>query len=326
MNCFPERIGPDGFTPPPPVTAYDVVTYRRTTDPPPRPIAAFALLRPDADGFRAFDPARRGLTVAGMLRHAARRAADTAGWPDARIRGFVLGHGDADAPGRHVPVGAARFAYLPLASVESRGPGRSLVTGSIRRALLTVFADGTPPEIAWARRALSGQELIEEGRDRAVALLSAIPETDAVVGRYTRPASEWATVTPVVLPGYDDPAHYRRRLRSGADGSPSRQQRELLARLDARIDGLLRKAIRQAGFSPTLAEHALLEWRSVGFWPGTERADRYGVPDHLRRFPRYHVRVGWRDAAGQPLEVPGPICFGGGRFHGVGLFAACHAA
>ncbi len=322
---FLARIGPDGFTPPPPLTAYEIIRYRRATDPLPRPVAAFSLLRLDMSGFRAFDAARRGLTVAGMLRHAARLTAEAAGWPSAKVSAFVLGHGSEASKAQHVPVGATRFAYLPLPSVEARGPGRPLVVGSIRRALVTVFADGAQSEIAWARRALSGQELVEEGLDRTVALLSVIPATDAVIRRYTRTAAEWATVTPVVLPGYDDPAHYRRRLRGGASGHrtlSSREQRELLDRLDARIEGLLRKAISQAGFSSLLAQHALLDWRKAGFWPGTDLSDRYGIPDHLRRFPRYHVRVRWRDAAGRPLDVPGPICLGGGRFHGLGLFAA----
>ena len=92
--------------------------------------------------------------------------------------------------------------------------------------------------------------------------------------------------------------------------------------LHRRIDGLLRKAIVQAGFSQVLADHADLEWRSTGFWPGTDLARHYGVPEHLRRFSRYHVRLKWCDERGRPVNVPGPICIGGGRFYGLGLFAA----
>jgi len=71
-----------------------------------------------------------------------------------------------------------------------------------------------------------------------------------------------------------------------------------------------------------LADHADLEWRKVGFWPGTHRIDRYGVPEHLRPFPRFHVRLQWRDASERLLRVPGPVCLGGGRFQGLGLFAS----
>ena len=108
----------------------------------------------------------------------------------------------------------------------------------------------------------------------------------------------------------------------GVDPESSGEQGKLLEHLDDRIEGLLRKAIVQAGFSQMLADHAELEWRRIGFLPGTEFADRYGIPDHLRRFPRYHVKIQWRDQQKRPVEVPGPVCIGGGRFYGVGLFAA----
>jgi CRISPR-associated protein Csb2 len=184
--------------------------------------------------------------------------------------------------------------------------------------MLSAFAAGCDEEIAWARRTLSGEELVNQDRKR-VAILSLIPVNERVVRCYTQTAAEWATVTPVVLPGYDDPRHYRRRMRTAI---AALEQKELLGRLDDRIDGLLRKAIVQAGFSELLAEHAQIEWRKVGFWPGTDLAERYGVPDHLKRFPRLHVKIHWRDADGNRVQVPGPICLGGGRFYGVGLFAA----
>jgi CRISPR-associated protein Csb2 len=122
----------------------------------------------------------------------------------------------------------------------------------------------------------------------------------------------------VVLPGYDDPSHYRRRLKKGTS---LEEQKHILNRLDHRIDGLLRKAITQAGFSTVLANHVMLEWRKIGFWPGTDLADRYGVPDHLKRFPRLHVKLHWRNAEKKFVQVPGPMCFGGGRYYGLGLFA-----
>jgi len=319
---FLNRLGPDGaFAPPPPLTKYAAVAYRRASEPGSRPVAAFALRRLDGAGFRAFDTPGRALTVAGMMRHAAESAARNARKPDAWISTVVLGHGEAQGAGGHTPVGPRRFAYLPVPSIEGRGGGKASVVGSVRRVMLTCFMHGCAEEIAWARRTVSGHELIEEGSHRAVAVLAPIPapETDNVLPLYTGKASCWATVTPVVLPGFDDPAHYRRRLKHGTGAA---EQKELLDRLAARIDALLRKAITQAGFTKELAEHAEIEWRKVGFWPGVEHADRYGVPDHLRRFPRYHVQILWRSAQGTPVRVPGPVCLGGGRFVGLGLFAA----
>ena len=316
---FLDRLGPDGFTPPPPLSAYSTVEYRRESDPPAWPGAAFSLLKLDASGFQAFDTARRALTVAGMLRSVARLASENAGWTESSVNAFVLGHGEPKSGARHVSVGPQRFAYLPLPSIEARGTGRARVAGSVRRAMLVVFADESDAVIEWARRALSGQELVDEDSEQPVALLSLLPANDTVVRHYTQPAATWSSVTPVVLPGYDDPAHYRRRLKRGTSAE---EQTRLLGQLDDRTDGLLRKAIRQAGYSQALADHAGLEWRKIGFWSGSDLADRYGVPDHLRKFARYHVRITWRDVQDEPIDVPGPVCLGAGRFYGVGLFAA----
>ncbi len=318
---FLGRMRPDGtFDPTPflPDTAYKWVEYRRVTDPLRRPIAAFSLLKPDASGFRPFDPVHTGLTLAGMVRHAVACAAQRAGWDKSKVNTFILGHGEPKN-GHHIPVGPHRFAYLPLPSLEGRGEGKSRVVGSIRRLLLTAFADDCTDEIAWSRRVLAGCELVNENSGQSVAMLSPLPTNEKIVRCYVQPAEAWATVTPVVLPGYDDPAHYRRRL---MEGTTAAEQKRLLDRLNERIEGLLRKAIVQAGFSQELAMYAELEWRKSGFWSGTDLAERYGVPDHLKRFSRWHVRLCWRDAQGQPVAVPGPLCLGGGRYYGLGLFAA----
>ncbi len=318
---FLNRLDSDMLTPPP-VLNYATVEYRRATDPPPRPVAAFSLLKLDASGFRAFETARRALTVAGMMRHAAKLVAEHAGWAEPKVNAFILGHGESKDSDEHVAVGLRRFAFLPLPSIEARGQDKARVVGSVRRAILTAFGDECGEEITWARRALSGQELIDEDKKQPIALLSLLPETEKIVRYYTRPAASWATVTPVVLPGYDDPAHYRRRLKRGTD---LKEQKQLLGRLNDRVESLLRRAITQAGLSQVLADRAELEWRKVGFWPGTDLAQRYGVPDHLRRFPRFHVRINWRDANGRPVQVRGPVCIGGGRFCGLGLFASLPA-
>jgi CRISPR-associated protein Csb2 len=182
--------------------------------------------------------------------------------------------------------------------------------------MITTLGGPADAEIAWASRALPGHTLRKAGNGEHAAVLGALPGGDMVTARYTRASSTWTSVTPVVLPGYDDPAHYRRRM---AQGVAALEQKSLLAKLNARIDRLIRKAIVQAGFSQELAQHARLEWRRVGFLAGTEPAERYGVPDHLKRLPRTHLRIEWRDRQGSPVEVPGPCLLGGGRFCGLGL-------
>ncbi len=318
-KSYVARIGPEGLAAPTPLSVYQMIEYRRGIDPPSRSIAAFSLLNLDASGFRFFDAVRRTSTVAEMVRGAARRAAKRAGWSDSKIGRIIMGHGEPGGESGHVPVTTARFACLPLPSLEPRSGERTRVVGGIRRAIITSFGDDLEAEIAWVRRALAGDELTRSDIARPEALLSLLPATDNMVRPYTRPAAAWATVTPVVLPGYDDPDHYRRRLRVGVSVD---DQKRYLDRLERRIEALLRKAINQAGFSEVLAEHAQLEWRTTGFWPGVDLASCYAVPDHLTRFPRLHVKISWRDDENRRLEVPGPVCIGGGRFYGLGLFAA----
>lgn len=316
---FLRRIGPAGFTPPPPLSVFKTIAYRRATDPSHRPVVAFSIAQLDGHGFRPFDTARRALTVVGMTRHAVKLAAEVAGWSEAKIRSVVLGHAEQAGNPEHIAVGPGRFAYLPVPSIEARGSGSATMLGSVRRLMITSFDPSCEPDIRWAEEALGGRQLVDEDRRKPVAVLVPLPTGDNVIRRYVSPAASWATVTPVVLPGYDDPAHYRRRLHRGTSAE---EQKQLLGRLARRIDALLRKAIMQAGFADVLARYAEIEWRSAGFWPGAELSGRYGVPDHLRRFPRLHVRLRWRDAQGGPVRAPGPICLGGGRYLGVGLFAA----
>lgn len=321
-DLFTRRIGADGFTPPPPLSRFAMVGYARAAQPPPRHIAAFSLLRPHDERLRAFDTCLRGVAVAGMMRHATRQAASDAGWSPTKIDTFVLGHGEKREAEHHVAVGPNRFAFLPLPTLEQRRGSAPVTVGSIRRVMVSSFSDECRVEIEWAKRALDGRQLQDERDRQPVALLSQLAREDPIVRQYTRASHCWKTVTPVVLPGWEDPRHYRRRLKVGVRAE---EQKRLLARLDERVDRLLRKAITHAGFSLELAEHAEIEWRKAGYLPGAEWADRYVVPAHLKMLPRYHVQIAWRDRSGRPVELPGPICIGSGRFFGAGLFVASSA-
>ena len=307
------------FVPTPQLSAFKTAGYSRAIDLAARPFSAFSFRKPDSGGLCAFSTSRQATIVAGMARHATKLAAHRTGWTQSKIDAFVLGHGESKGSAAHVTVGAARFAYLPLPSIESRGSGGSPVVGDIRRLMLFSSAENCNHDIEWSTRALSGQDLISEDQAAPTAVLALISEPDGVVQRYTRRATTWATVTPVILPGYDDPVRYRRRLKRTTSAD---EQARLLGRLDRRVDRLLRRAMLQSGLPPALAAHADIQCRQTGFWRGTERADQYRVPVHLQRYPRMHVKVQWRDEHGQAIEVPGPICFGGGRFCGLGLFAA----
>lgn len=287
-----------GFSPVPPLSTFRVVNYLNSAEPPVRQFAAFQLLRPDASAMRSYNTVRDSRKVIGMMRDATRRAAQASGWSDDRINRFILGHGE-ERGASHAHVGNKRFAFLPIPSIEPRGAGKAQVVTRIRRVLLTCLADGHEQDLAWASRALSGMDFIDESTKAPSAILSMIPTSDNVLRSYIRPQGSplWASVTPVVLPGFDD-------------------------RRQTKAEELLRRAIVQAGFSETLAKHAEIEFRNVGYWAGLEVARAYTVPDYLKNFPRYHVQIQWRNPIGEAVNVRGPICIGGGRFLGLGLLAA----
>ena len=323
---FLRRVGPESFAPVPPLSKFRLISYLTGAEAPSIPFAAFSLLTPNAGGFRPFDPVRNGIHVAGMLRHAAasENIAAALGWADEKVQRMI--HGHAERRGEpHQPTDGPRFAFIPLPSIESRGKGSALLVGSARRALVLGVRGTTAEEVQHLARLLAAQSLIDEHTEQPAALLARLPQADAMVRRYTGEATTWATVTPVVLPGHDNPRKLRRALSPNdaiaAKPLDAEQQRRLLSTLNRRTDFLLRKAIRHAGFPDELAKYAEIDWSGSGFWPGTDLAARYAIPAVLRRFRRLHVRISWRDADGSPIVIPGPLCFGSGRFVGLGLFA-----
>lgn len=314
---------PDGsqfFRPVPPLEHFRVLTYRRATDPVRPPFAVFALRQLDDSGFRAFDPVLRGLHVSAMLRHVVGGVdvARSLGWRDAQIASLVHGHTHEESANTC----AARLMFLPLPSVEARGEGKANVVGAIRRILVTSHGPMKRDEFQRLAERLDGMELIDEKDGKATALLSRLSDSDKLTkDNYLALSPTWATVCPVILPGYDDPRKLRQRLRANS-GLTAVEKNALVAKLDQRIDHLLRKALRQAGFSEAIARHANIEWRGSGYWPGTDMASRYMTGDQHRRFRKLHVRIHFRNEDGHAISIPGPICIGGGKFTGMGLFAA----
>jgi CRISPR-associated protein Csb2 len=241
------------------------------------------------------------MAVAGMLRHAVRTAAERAGWDEARVRSSVLGHGDGDE---------ARLLLVPVPSIEPRGDGET--AGAVRRVM--VFStDGRSNDTVWAARALGGMDLIDEKTGEVQAVLAATSRNDRVLKRYVSESSTWVTVTPMLLPGHDDPGGLREKLRKAKSGE---EQKSLLERLMKRREALVRKALRHAGLGDELAFSVEIETRETGFVAGVEKASRYAVASHLAKTPRLHVKLTW------PVKVAGPLCIGRGRFSGLGLFTA----
>jgi CRISPR-associated protein Csb2 len=316
---FVTRLGPNGFKPVPPLSCFDVVGYHSpTAEGLPmqvRPIAAFEIHRTIEDQekeenagkskFRPFHHVRRVATVAGMLRCATASVAERIGWTNAQIDARIKGHGNGD---KCQATSDDRLSYLPLPSITPNG------VGAIRRVLVV----GPPGfDLAPLRRRLNGEALVDKDSKQPVAMLSSIPATDRNVARYyTCTASVWSTVTPVVLPGFDDPDGLRKKLNHRPNG-PHRnadQQKSLWERLNRRAVELIEKAFRQAGLPKELIQAAELEYREVGFRAGVDLARRYDLPP--LKYPRCHVRVRF------PRPIPGPLVVGAGRYRGLGVFAA----
>jgi CRISPR-associated protein Csb2 len=296
-TMFLNRVVGDGFIPvaPLPGHAFARISYRPDSAAAPSNTVAFKFLPLDSNSsaMRPFN-ARQAAVVAGMLRHAAGEAAKRSQLSSEQIAA-ILGH--AEAPGeQHRPVGLARISYLPLPTIEPRQSG--LVVSTARRALLAIHPQADPRILEWARVALAGSPLMDEHTGKLQAILAPLIGSDSVTSRYTRKASTWSTVTPVILPGHDD-------------GKTSKTR------------SLIRKAIIQAGFPESLARTADIDWRGVGYSSGVDLPSRYFVPSHLQRYTRLHVRITWLDPQTKtPIPLPGPIALGGGRFCGLGLFAA----
>jgi len=255
------------------VSRFDTVHYLSHTVLPPRAHAVFEL--PDGVGFRPGDTA----TAAAMLRSLACRCAmsDTHDFPGGSEI-YVAGHVDRqdESP--------ARFSYLPLPTI-----GHEHADGMVRRMLIAEPMDGDGTHARWAQQRLRNATLRDQdGCDRAVLLDPWRPSTPRMLERYVGEARIWCTVTPVILPGFDD-------------GKQRKAERLLLT------------AAAQAGIPMSAIE--ALSLRKAPFWPGAMHPRSYAVPNYLRHLPRWHVWLRFCE------PIPGPLAIGAGRHVGLGLFA-----
>lgn len=220
-------------------------------------------------------PADKAVMIAGMMRHAVSLAASAAGCSDEWIRSVVLGHGTDHTH---------RVGFLPLPSIIPDGYAGGRL-GNVQRIAITQ----TPGMRSTCRR-LNGQELVTSRGD-VVARLELMSDTDAVVERYLAPASDWVTVTPMVMSGHIGNA--------GLDGDKARR--------------VLARDLDWVGWSDCVEA---VWMHPLGSLPGTQRARNYWVAscyDDGR--PRVHLRVRFR----RPRR--GPHVIGAGRYMGTGLLA-----
>lgn len=298
-SAFRDRVTIDGFVPVPPLTAFNVAGYRRTDQLPSRPFAAFLLRPVDAltGDRKASIPQHRVVCIAAMLRHAACEAAkgdlDPDGWRTAEWgRRVVAGHGaDESSKRRAEDDDSPRLSYLPLPSFEPRGRDKAVVVGDIRRVVVAELSGQDSSSVDWAGMRLSGAMLVDEQTRRPVAVLEPLSPGDFVLRRYIGQAGgcrEWSTVTPVILPGYDD-----NKL--------------------AKRERLMHACLDHAGL---LAAVESIESRPVSWFPGAVSNIHFKRSEHLRHLPAVHARLIFRE------PVQGPISLGAGRHCGLGILAA----
>ncbi len=282
--------------PPDKVRRFKTVSYIRRTALPPRQYAVFEL--PEGVAFRQEDVC----VVAAMLRSLACRPENRQDFqeqfPDDDPEIYLAGHI------KDVVQTPPRFSYLPLPSI-----GHEHADGMIRRLLIAEPHGGDGLHARWAKQRLLNQILHdEEGNERGVLMNLWRDTSRRILEYYTggnKGSREWASVTPVILPGFD--SRDRRR------GIPASRSKQL-----TRAERLFLKAVEQANFPVDLVESFTL--RKAPYWPGSAHPDNYRRPDYLdmpknRRFPAWHVWIRFSE------PVYGPLSLGAGRHCGLGLFA-----
>lgn len=263
-TAFLNRLSADGLKPVPPLPAkaYRIVSYRREDDLAPRPFAAFTLLHPLTGTMRSY-AATYCVSIAGMIRGAAGRAALASGSSPEWVDHFVYGHHEG-------PNTVPRFSYLPLPSIQPH-----VGVGRIRRVLIAEPPGADGKQARWINRLLSGYVAPnEQGRDALLVPLS----RDNVLSQYTALAEQWTTVTPIALPGCDD-------------GKPDKRDR------------LLAKAFQHAGYSLSAVKEVELRRISFIAGCEDALSYRPAGNHYLRGCSVYHVRLRWRRPVKGPLAI-----------------------
>lgn len=294
---FLTRVTDDGFRPVPPLRIFDVVNYRRESDPQPRPNAIFKLLD-DADDPVAY-PHAQLIHIAGMVRHAAiklmtqnppgnLREYSCEQWVDR----YVAGH--RSRTDNHNPWPHSQLSYVPLPST-----GHPHANPAVRRVMI-VAPPGDESWLEHLAQQLDGHLLEPQPETKfpGKVCLERIPSErrDGVRSAYTREAITWASFTPVILPGHDD-------------HKPEKTNKLIL------------KALAQSG----IEQPCTFEWNAFSRFSKSYSAHKYDRekrpvgyirPDHLLEQSAVHLVLKF------DYPVPGPIIVGAGRHCGFGLFAA----
>ena len=274
-KSFVESTAREVYQPPQKPKVFKYVTYMQRTTLPQRPYVVLEL-RSEADAWAPFRQVD-AIEVAAMLRHQACEAAkrDPHAFPGG-AEAYVAGHvGKQEAT-------PPRFSYLPLPTI-----GHPHADGLIRRVLIAERHGSDGAHVRWAKLRLQNRDLVDETH-QTTAILIASKNRDNVLDAYLDRAQNWFSVTPVILPGYDDGKH-------------------------TKAEKLLMKAIAQAGFPLEALQEIVL--RKAPYWPGSQHPNLYHKPSYIKHLPGWHVMIRFGD------PIRGPVAIGAGRHCGLGLLA-----
>ena len=248
----------------------------------PRSFAAFDMVAVDPRDRRPRVSFRQQGTVAvaAMLRHTAWNAAraDLGDWRTEQwAEQFVAGHGPHEAAESF-----SRLSYLPIPTLDH-------ADGMIRRAIIAETSGGDGRSARWAARRLSGLPLMCGDTKAEVAILrQVVPSKDRVFDLFLVESDRWQSITPVILPGFDDNSR-------------------------AKALKLLTKCFEQAGIPLDLIADCEMQ-RSP--WSRASAPTRsYQRSKRLEHLPAWHVRVYFK------RRISGPLAVGAGRHRGLGLMA-----
>jgi len=288
-DLFLKRIKGSSFMPVNPLSQFEFVDYARSTDPEKRPFAVFEL-RHDDGSFCSY-PQRKLVHIAGMIRHLAGELMSQSpppGVDEDWVERYVVGHRkEGDLHHR-------QFSYLPLPSI-----GHQHADQLVRRVMISAPA-GDDAWLEHLAKRVGGRRLKPEHRDAFGANgppTLVLIQNDKLVESYTRAASKWASVTPVVLPGHDD-------------------------RRQGKTRRLIEAALAQSG----IEQPCEFEWSPFSLFRKSLSAHKYDKdkqptgyirPDHLMTYTAVHVKLRFTS----DLNVPGPLSIGAGRHCGLGIFA-----
>ncbi len=284
-RSFLRRVDSQRYCPPLKPEKYDTLSYIPGAILPARFCAAFEL--PEEIAFRQEDTIR----VAAMLRSLTCRLAqeDTHKFPG-ESELYVAGHIKEDDRGQ------PRFSYLPLPTI-----GHAHADGMIRRLMIAESLGGDGTHARWAQNRLRSALLKDQnGKERGVLVDLWRSGSEGMIRRYVGESSAWCSVTPVILPGYDD----FKTITRHDPKQPTKAERLLL------------KCLIHAGIPIESVKDITL--RRAPFWSGSQHPRHYHRPDYLKD---HYARPGWhvRLAFHEPLA--GPLAIGAGRHCGLGILA-----